>query len=692
MNKQQELALPAIQQTIHGYSEGHRLLASSVRLPKDAERLILLLSDLSGSTGGEEFDPYLTGYPVESAGCYALARTWPAQEMSRPGCVWTHTLLIRDKLLAGLIRPELLLPLFRRPSHACGYSEYQEEIPIPEGFQDEDASLSDNTEIAPSLAERLLRALYGSPDPRTVLAVPRYAFADTPLLWIWRLQWESLRRRFTFCGGSRGPRSLDGEPFILQAALERDLRRLDRGPTPPSLVPWTAEKSSADEEWIREAAEAHAGSAGKPLRVFIDRVGRGLPGDTTLFRPVVQAYMILTRRSDLDVVDELIGFTAKEYPKADLGTDFKRAILGDNLGGLSDSELIQGLATTENYQAFDADTLGIRAKATALWSSEETAWKLLVQLLSGRRNPLGEEVVFGLTTSMPPTLLRAATDAPYDVLRGIISRNPSLAYSEHLWDSPATHSRAAKALAACKDVLVSVSHKVIIVALEAKADPVNPSLIDVFGPASVATVLEWLNQNTARQLPQGWQASLAGQSPEMLTWLHSHEVHPETASFILATLNLEMVLASPLLPLVLMKHLDSKGAVSVTLAARLLQAALSTSSSTAVDLASVTLDLVYKAAAASLLPDSAWHGLSTMLPESYWWPGWDRCLRLRKGIAEKFRNEDWPASKLIGITRDDALFGAIVSELRSRRSGRRVLYAAAEAEGPSARRNLIMSG
>src|ERR1700726_1813340 len=120
MNKSNESALPPVQQTVHGYFEGHRLLASSVRLPKDAERLVLLLSDLSGSTGGEQFDPYLTGYPVESAGYYALARTWPAPEMSRPGCVWTHTLLISEELLSGLIRPESLLDLFRRPSHASG--------------------------------------------------------------------------------------------------------------------------------------------------------------------------------------------------------------------------------------------------------------------------------------------------------------------------------------------------------------------------------------------------------------------------------------------------------------------------------------------------------------------------------------------------------------------------------------------
>ncbi len=79
-----------IHQTVHGYSDGHRLLASSCRIPKEAERVLLLLSDLSGSSGGEKFDPYLTAYPVASTDFYALARTWAAPSWVAP-VAYGHT-------------------------------------------------------------------------------------------------------------------------------------------------------------------------------------------------------------------------------------------------------------------------------------------------------------------------------------------------------------------------------------------------------------------------------------------------------------------------------------------------------------------------------------------------------------------------------------------------------------------------
>ena len=325
MNRIQESARPLIQQTLHGYSDGHRLLASSVRLPKDAERLLLLLSDLSGPTGGEQFDPYLTGYPVESAGCYALARTWPAPEMPRPGCVWTHTLLIRDDLLGQLPRPEYLLDLFRRPSDRSGFNDFIEAISVPVWFEMGDTRLADESETPPSLAAGLIRALYGATHAHTVLTVPRYSSAESPFLSIWRLQWPSLRRGFTFCSGSQAQRSLEGEPFILQASLERDLRRLDRGSVPPTLVHWETGENPATEEWIREAVAACVERGRASLQEFIDRVGRDLPGFMTWFYPVVQAYVILNPSANLDAATRLIDFTAEQFPEAGNGREYKRA-------------------------------------------------------------------------------------------------------------------------------------------------------------------------------------------------------------------------------------------------------------------------------------------------------------------------------------------------------------------------------
>ncbi len=220
MDRVKEPARSLIQQTLHGYYDGHRLLAASTRLPKDAERVLLLLSDLSGPAGGEHFEPYLTGYPVESAECYALARTWPAPQMPRPGCVWTHTLLIADELLGHLPRPECLLQLFHPPLAASDLGGFLEALPVPAWLDGANAELADGVEVSELQAAPLIRALYESAEPQTVFSVPHYSAAEPLFLSIWRLQWPNLRRRFTFCSGSRAPRNLDGVPFMLQAALE----------------------------------------------------------------------------------------------------------------------------------------------------------------------------------------------------------------------------------------------------------------------------------------------------------------------------------------------------------------------------------------------------------------------------------------------------------------------------------------
>ena len=698
MLKLNESAPPEIQQTVHGYSEGHRLLASSIRLPKDADRLMLLLSDLSGSTGGEQFDPYLTGYPLASTGYYAIARTWPASEMPRPGCVWTHTLLIRDELLSGLIRPEVLLPLFRRPFQGSDYSEFQEAIPIPD-FREDDTSLTESVAVAPSLVEGLLRALYGSADPRTVLAVPRYSLADAPLLSIWRFQWPSLRQRFTFCGGSRGPRNLEGEPFILQAALERDLRRLDRGSSPPSVVDWTTGASSAAEAWVREAAEACTEPASNALWGFIDRVGWELPGDTTLFRPLVQAHVILCQSGGPDPVARLIEFAAEEYPEPSKGREYKRAFLSaGNSAGLSELAVLRGLAISKQHEAFDGAELDVRARSASLWGICDEALELLVRLLNGPRSPLAEEIIQGLAGAIPVSCLSQILELPAEIVAGVITRNPAIASNPMLWASKPEHqARAAAALDVCSEAVASSAVGIISAALNEAADPTDPSLIDVFSLASIPIVMDWVDieELHVSRLPAGWRGALANHQAQVLEWLNSRSsVRPETVSFVLAMIGGDALTFNPIGMAAFTKHFPQEGAVSqaklTALAGRLLRVALASNLTCAIDLAAASFDTVYHAAAESRFPDNDWFELSPLLPDGYWWT-WDRCYRLRVGIADKFRSEQWPAVRLSDVTRDDAIFRAIVDELREERSGRRILVLAAETATPGSRRELMLS-
>ena len=104
-----------IDQALFGYREGHRLLQASRKFTPTTERSLLTLTDMSGSRMVDGFEEYVSGYPVPGEECYAFVRTWYAPEMERPGCVWSHVLILRNSDLPTISDSDQLLPLFRRP-------------------------------------------------------------------------------------------------------------------------------------------------------------------------------------------------------------------------------------------------------------------------------------------------------------------------------------------------------------------------------------------------------------------------------------------------------------------------------------------------------------------------------------------------------------------------------------------------
>lgn len=120
-----------IHQTLHGYSNGHHLLESSILLADDSKRKMDVLSDLSGTDAIDGFDFYYSGYLLESEKLIVFSKTWYAPEMSRPGCVWTHSLLIPVQsavFCATCI--DVLLSEFKRPNINESQKKYSEPLTI----------------------------------------------------------------------------------------------------------------------------------------------------------------------------------------------------------------------------------------------------------------------------------------------------------------------------------------------------------------------------------------------------------------------------------------------------------------------------------------------------------------------------------------------------------------------------------
>src|SRR5216684_1693255 len=85
---------PRVHQALHGYSDGHRLLACSTTLKPKEQKTMLIMSDVSGSRAVIDKAGYLTCYPLPESGLYAVALPLPSPSLPRPLCVCTHSLLI----------------------------------------------------------------------------------------------------------------------------------------------------------------------------------------------------------------------------------------------------------------------------------------------------------------------------------------------------------------------------------------------------------------------------------------------------------------------------------------------------------------------------------------------------------------------------------------------------------------------
>src|SRR3569832_531741 len=189
----------AVEQVLHGYSDGHQQLAASVDLPRHVRTEMLMMSDLSGPGARDGFETYLTGYPLPEAGMYAFARTWYAAEMPRPGCVWTHTLLLREETLHALKRPSDLLPHFKRPTSGQSFDGYNESLLISCEFPRVENSGAET-------ASALLEALYGCPGQTVAAGASNSSEWEWSVLAVWNQQWPELRRSFRFCTGCLAPR------------------------------------------------------------------------------------------------------------------------------------------------------------------------------------------------------------------------------------------------------------------------------------------------------------------------------------------------------------------------------------------------------------------------------------------------------------------------------------------------------
>ena len=651
-----------LQQTLHGYSDGHRRLVGSVTLKRRDAKSMLMLSDVSGPDGGIDEAGYLTGYPLSASGVYALARTWAAPEMPRPGCAWTHSILIDFADLAVLPSLNCVVSLFRRPQGTC-LDHYGAPLTFVNGSDPVILTLKDQ-----AWSRSVLAGLYGEPGRSVIAGRPSDVDVERVMLTVWSQQWPRLRRSFRFCTFATADRSNEEFSFDLQLLPSMDrsvrLRFTD-----------SINADSADiyaDSWIVEASADLVQPDVSGLRSFLRRTGGDGAMGRKAFRPLCQLHELVkdfgNRREAIDeaitlVDDELSSLKARAAERIVASAALSHA------DEIRDGTLDFLLRHLDLLGSEDLTNAGARL-GRAVWNRDPEE---MFPLLEG-------DAKFRV---IPQHTFESLSLG--DLVKGLL-RVPSLAhaaltYRTKLVTEPKFWSRNLEMEDSAFAVMArfqGVRNGALTAMITAQREDLAAIAVDQFGSWTVLDVVGSVLKCKAesRDLKQ-WL--LAASEPKVISqYLATGSKRPRALLVALARL-----LPPDVVPNIvgvdpwLTAIGDATGVVSdedtLYLSAYLLRRALGFRSRSAAELAQQGFEPVHIAAASNRLSDEAWQLLERVLPTSIFSFDWDRCERIRAGVIELFVDRNLEPRIFARIVADDKLFIDLARALVHNWSGRRYL-------------------
>lgn len=203
-----------LHQMLHGYKFGHNYIQGSIILPSthDMDK-IATLSDWSEYVGVDNMRDYITAYPLDESPYYVVAKTWYADAKRRPGCVWTHSLLIHKDDLAKITDFYNLSYLFEVPvTEEESLDNYANPLAYVEDAQEATLDLSQISEN--KVAEVYERML--SNNPEFILTEFTTQQSQDLLLSLLNYVPVEILKHKSFCSGTAAPRSYDGLFLSLQ--------------------------------------------------------------------------------------------------------------------------------------------------------------------------------------------------------------------------------------------------------------------------------------------------------------------------------------------------------------------------------------------------------------------------------------------------------------------------------------------
>jgi hypothetical protein len=637
-----------LQQAVFGYSSGHNLLATSLPLSDESRRTLAILTDASGPWPSAGFEEVITGIPLPDAPYYALFCTWPAPEMPRPGCVWSHVILIELADLAGLADLSELRRAFQKPNPTVEGTSIK---PIRFDFRHDKAiPLSNSLEKDGTC---FLTELYGKPSVPFVTQASDVDTYSGLIFAIWSQQWPRLRRNFRFSTGSFSDRGRGGIAFDLQIAPSGNYSAWRRTEDQSKGdVADVAKSRSVLNNWIHLAINDLKAPSSTEFRAFLSSFGADVNNPREAFARLSAVYEKLIAKP-IGTWEEKLRFVAEVFPNPSEALRLKEWLIEPVEITRPNQDLERMWETTafllaaQEAKAYTSVTFDSAGVAPFLWKTKrKEITSLAARLMRQAENPSAAAFVIAIANSIHATDLRFVSDQHPELISLIVRHHPLLAFEPETWQLPEhVQWRVYETLEASP--LKEKEWSNIMAAMFITATTVaTRNVVERAGAHAIEGAFRWLQSPIAKEyLPsQIWREALAGHAairladskplpPDQLAlcaWL----VPPRTARESLnasrqdiqrlAELSLERLprpLRVPTAFLLVSLGLRNKNPEGMKLILR-------------------GFFLVYDALATSQYSSDSWSLLAPELPLSPFWTEWDRCKKLRRALRQRGLNEN----------------------------------------------------
>lgn len=626
-----------LNQTLHGYSNGHHLLASSISLSDMSKRKMDILSDLSGPDIAEGFEDYISGYFLETEQLVVVAKTWYAGEMSRPGCVWTHSILFRLDDIGALSQDlDDLLAFFVRPNPSINYDSYS--LPFTMTSLTRSSNKKDKKRM-----QYLLWVMLGHTPPNMIISKNSSEYL-AELLYLWLTCYRELPPSYSFITGSTSIRS-DSENTICLQFVPQELRNRVYHSGMNVSVMKSINEVQKFPPWVSFACDIIQNGKWSAFVSFRDLFGHEY-SDFKYLTSFIKLYSVLCGKNgflniyeSLELIEKLFSTQKHVVGNKLLQLYFEGALV---LWGEKISYTNTIIATLK-FEWISVNENSLIALVSKSFDSDKEGAKKVVQYLAKIENSQIQERYLSLYANLlSADMLEEFSGMDYGMCSVLVTLNPTLAECDAIWMQARGYQKGIlDSLKICKDS-ATLSKKIAYTILDTSPYDFSCEIFALWGEPAIQIFLEYLLQ--FRTLPHRDISSMVALC----------KVHSKTAAYMFEekynTLSIQQIevllnIIDPYTEKVSAKTLiKSFETITLTdlsvqqkncLADFYLPIILRSSATFPSDFVTFTVTNVHDRLANLLYPEDKWRKLQALLPDTTWLNQWDKCKRVRKAIKKK---------------------------------------------------------